>query len=187
MGRWSSVTIGPPKHELVIITSYIVNHTAIDPTKNKTAAYQQWQILSTINKKYHPRRQTIIDLLHFIHTLRTSGKEILLFMDSNENKNMNKVFINKLKQQCGLEEAMDVSQNTSTYRRGTSQIDYAMCSPGIRSFIRFISLQDYGTICTSDHKSFILDLDFNHWVGCSIEAAKEQRKRIISSINQKKS
>ena len=81
---------------------------------------------------------------------------------------------------------MDIPQNISTYRRGTSQIDYVMCSPRISSFIRFIHLQDYGTICTSDHKSFIMDLDFNQWVGCSIEAAKEQRKRIISSIQPKK-
>ena len=97
MGRWSSVTIGPPKHELVIITAYIVNHTAIDPTKNKTSVYQQWQILSKTNNKYHPRRKAIIDLISFIQSFRNSGKELILFMDSNENNHMNKVFINKLK------------------------------------------------------------------------------------------
>ena len=35
MGRWSSVTIGPPKHQLVVITAYIVNNTIIDSKKIK--------------------------------------------------------------------------------------------------------------------------------------------------------
>ena len=35
LGRWSSVTIGPPTHQLVIITAYIVNNTIIDPKKIK--------------------------------------------------------------------------------------------------------------------------------------------------------
>ena len=59
LGRWSSITIGPPNHQLVIITAYIVNHTTIDPSKDKTSAYQQWQLLSQRDEKLHPRIKAI--------------------------------------------------------------------------------------------------------------------------------
>ena len=41
MGRWNSITIGPLKHKITIITAYIVCNTQITPNNDKTAANQQ--------------------------------------------------------------------------------------------------------------------------------------------------
>ena len=44
LGRWNAMTLGPMGSKITIITAYIVGRTQIIPTKDKTAAYQQWQI-----------------------------------------------------------------------------------------------------------------------------------------------
>ena len=41
LGRWTSITIGPPTFEITIITAYIVCHTQITPNNDKTATHQQ--------------------------------------------------------------------------------------------------------------------------------------------------
>ena len=65
-GRWSTIIIGPPNHQIAIITAYIVCPTPITPLKHKTAAYQQWQIMSTNNVLGHPRKKAIKDLIDYI-------------------------------------------------------------------------------------------------------------------------
>lgn len=42
-GRWNTTIIGPPQHQIAIITAYIVCNTPIIPEKCHTAAYQQWE------------------------------------------------------------------------------------------------------------------------------------------------
>ena len=107
-------------------------------------------------------------------------------MDSNESKTLNKRLITTLKNNCGMQEATTLPSNTSTYRRGTSQLDYVLCSSTIQHYIRFICLQDYGTICSSDHKSYILDIDIKHWVCSNSDALKQDRTRQITSLSYKK-
>ena len=63
MGRWSLIEIGQKKHKICICNAYIVGNTEISSTKQYTAAYQQWQILSKQNNNKHPREQAINDLI----------------------------------------------------------------------------------------------------------------------------
>ena len=41
LGRWSTITIGPPNFKITIISAYIVFQTQITPSNDKTAANQQ--------------------------------------------------------------------------------------------------------------------------------------------------
>ena len=58
-GRWTTIVLGPPNHQVAIITAYIVCNTQIHPTKTKTAAYQQWLLMCANNFKGHPRKKAI--------------------------------------------------------------------------------------------------------------------------------
>ena len=107
-------------------------------------------------------------------------------MELNDNKNINKSLVNKIRQQCDLIETIDIPPNTTTYKCGTSQIDYAICSPRILTFIRFNPLHEFGTICTSNHRRFIIDLAFEKWVDTIIYIARHQRLRLMFSINPMK-
>ena len=73
LGRWTSITIGPPTFEITIITAYIVCHTQITPNNDKTAAHQQWKISSLSGKRITQSRKTAIkDLI--THVKKTSTK-----------------------------------------------------------------------------------------------------------------
>ena len=63
-GRWNTITLGPMEHKVTIIVAYIVCNTHIDPTKDKTAAYQQWQLMCNEpnSNGQHPRKRAISDL-----------------------------------------------------------------------------------------------------------------------------
>lgn len=56
------IDIGQKKIKMCTCTAYIVGNTEICPTKQYTAAYQQWQILSKQKNHNHPREQAIKDL-----------------------------------------------------------------------------------------------------------------------------
>ena len=58
-GRWATITIGPKSHQISIITAYIVCNTPICATKHKTAAYQQWTIMSKNNINGHPKKKEL--------------------------------------------------------------------------------------------------------------------------------
>lgn len=107
-------------------------------------------------------------------------------MDSNEHRAANKAFINKIVQNNGLLEAMKSNEKTTTYRRRTSQLDYIMCSPNLLPFIRYIQLQEFGTIFTSDHKSYIIDIALVDWLKCGKDKVPSLGMRVITSLSKTK-
>ena len=56
--RWINTKIGSPRMQIVIITAYMVCKTEITPLKDKTAAYQQWLLMSKHGITGHPQKIT---------------------------------------------------------------------------------------------------------------------------------
>ena len=85
LGRWSIIDLQHKNTKICICSAYIVGKTEICPTKNYTAAYQQWQILSKNNNHNHPRDQAIHDLATKLKQKITKEFEIILMLDANDN------------------------------------------------------------------------------------------------------
>ena len=81
------------------------------------------------------------------------------------------------------QEAIDLPPETTTYRRGTKQIDFVMCTPNIMPYIRHIELQEFGHICSSDHRGFIFDIDMKKWIK-HIRTLVNNPKRALNSKKQ---
>ena len=86
LGRWNTLTLGPMGSKITIITAYIVGRTPIVPTKDKTAAYQQWQIANKQQtQSQHPRDTACLDIKKKLSEETKKGHAIILMADFNES------------------------------------------------------------------------------------------------------
>ena len=181
-GRWCTIIIGPPQHNIAIVTAYIVCNTPITHNRHHTAAYQQWLLMSRKGIKGHPRDLAINDLITHLTTLRTQGKDIILLMDANSARDGNNSVINKIQEKSGLNE-IKVNQNIEipTYRYGTKQVDFVMATDNIAPYIAQGYIQEFGIICNSDHRSIIIDIHLDQFIKDSVDAINRHTPRLITS------
>ena len=116
---------------------------------------QKWNSWTSPKKSHH-------DLLRNIDREQSEGNLIILLIDANTSRHDKNGIVNQLKLQQGLIEAIETKHETPTYQRGTTQIDFILCSPQLRPFIRYNTIQPFGEICGSDHKIMIIDIDLPH-------------------------
>ena len=172
-GRWSTIIIGPIQHQIAIISAYIVCQTPISPLRHKTAAYQQWKLMSQNKENGHPRQKAVRDLIQYITTLKLRGHTILLILDANTSRNQQKGIIQQLKYTCALKEAIDTKNyKIPTLSKGKCQVDFIMCSTELHHHISFGAVQEFGEICGSDHRSLIIDISLKSYIKTSIQQQK---------------
>ena len=99
---------------------------------------------------------TIVDLQVFINSQRNKGTEIILSMDANETTNCKNSNIIKLCHICKLCGPIAMKHGTelesNTYSRGSSRIDFILCSKALLPFISNAAILPFGTIAFSDHR-----------------------------------
>ena len=124
-GRWITVKMGTSMNKIAIITSYIVGKREITPTKNKTAAYQQWLITSCNREPGHLREKSKKDLIRHVESLQEEGNHIIIALDANIKRTDKQGIIEKLKNQCQQEQLVHRTRKTPTHQEGIHQIDFS--------------------------------------------------------------
>ena len=124
-------------------------------------------------------------MVKYIIKLQQQGLDIILMIDANTTRDNKDVIIHKLVKTCQLIEAIETEHTSPTYARGNSQIDFILCSQHIHPYISFATIQQFGTICMSDHKSILIDINLNKYKNNSIYSQVTSYKRIISSKKQR--
>ena len=173
-------------HSIAIVTAYIVCTTPILPTKTKTAAYQQWKLMASSNSKGHPRQKSIKDLLEYISKLRQQGNSVILMCDANASQHKKNGVIQKLCDTCGLQVVNhSYDSNIPTHIYGKDQIDFFMCSQDLTQYVSSLTIQEFGTICDSDHRSLMLDISLKFFLSGSLQRSISSNERIITTKKPK--
>ena len=106
---------------------------------------------------------TIIDLQFFINSQRNLGTEIILNMDVNETANWKISTIIKLCRICKLCDPIAMKHGTATepntYSRGSSRIDFILCTKALLPFISYIGILPFGMFAFSDHRGLFIDIN----------------------------
>ena len=126
------------------------------------------------------QKKAIQDIVKYIIRLQQQGLDIILIIYANTTRENKDGIIYKLINTCQLIETIEKENTSSTYARGNSQIDFILCSQHIHPYISFATIQQFGTICMSDHKSILIDIDLNKYKHNSIYFQAASYKRIIS-------
>ena len=185
MGRWNSITIGPLKHKITIITAYIVCQTPITPTKTNTAAYQQWQLISlekNQKQNQHPRHRAILDLIRYIKKITSQGHDIIFMADINEPITRP----NGIAETIAMEFDMTpisfhpAGKTIPTYKRGSEQIDTIMVSDNLLQHVRQKNMLAYDSVCLSDHRAMYIDINIKKYIRMNIKINKHIPRGITS-------
>ena len=67
-----------------------------------------------------------------------------------------------------------------TFRHGQYQVDYILCSNHLAPHITHSSIQEFGEICSSDHRSLLLDIKLNDYIQQSINLPNAHIERLIT-------
>lgn len=169
MGRWTYVSLATKKSSFVtILTVYKPCRTTIEQAGPMTVFRQQWLHLRQqghINP--NPRDQFDSDLLQLITTLQDQQHRIIMAGDFNETFSSSVLL--QTFYSMGLRDAVSTRHPNlppfRTYNRGTQVIDYVLVSAELLPFITTSSYEPFNLHMTSDHRSIIVDLDKDLFLG----------------------
>lgn len=171
LGRWSYHTLaGKNQTKLTIISAYQVciqplrqgNHIA-----TKTASAQQIRMLRDKNVNLQPRQAFLSDLSTLLTLLRHQNHEILLAGDFNETLEPSHG-MSQLCEQFHLIDLMYKLTNKddfNTYLRGSSRIDYILCTESIASSALAGCYEPFQFRVKGDHRNMVVDFDVQQLFG----------------------
>jgi hypothetical protein len=187
LGRWSYIILrGKSDSTICIITAYRV--CKVKYTGPKTAYQQQKRQLSSIFRDQNkmpiidPHKQFIVDLQSWIASLQSTGTQIILCLDNNEELLPNKgklitlPFSEKplihpthdgtletLARSTGLIDVLrhhhPSSQYPPTYNRGKKRIDLILASASLLPAIVRSGILPYNSVFQGDHRPCYIDLN----------------------------
>ena len=192
-GRWAWTQLAAQGHRVLIISCYQVcvgtaTHNRTTTAKpNRTAATQQQTmftrkgILGTT-----PRREFIKDLTEFIsHMCPTNrGDKIVLVGDFNETMESPNSGIRTVAEEFGLVDILATRvghTSFNTYNRGTTRIDFALCSPEVVAAVTKGGYEPFGYRPKGDHRPFYLDFNTISLFGNPTHQLASPSSRHISS------
>ena len=132
----------------------------------------------------HPREKSIKDLIRHVESLQEEGNHIIIALDINTKHTDKHGIIEKLKHKCQLEELVHTTCKIPKHQEGTHQIDFALESIMIKSFISYSTIQEYGEVCGSDHRSTIIDVKLKQMNYQQREHALDQPQKITTKLRE---
>ena len=161
MGRWTYVTFATKRSNLIfVINIYKPCKASIHKAGPMTVYRQQWTTLRQQGiQTPDPREQFDKDLLVLLHSIQEQQHQIILIGDFNEPKSKSKL-LEKL-YSMGLRDMVSDRHrnlpNFRTYFRGTTAIDYGLCSMSLLPHITLSTYEPFSTTTHSDHRGIIID------------------------------
>jgi len=167
MGRWSFMTLkGRNSMEIVFITTYRVSQVSMPQHSDCTTYHQEHMMLS---KKGHPspnpRAQFIADMIQFIQSHQSKGREILLMIDANEAVGDSSQGIDSVMCACALYNIMQAThpeiELPVTYNRGTKTIDHMLGSQHCLNSTKRARIWPFYNDIQADHRAWTLYIDMD--------------------------
>ena len=122
MGRWTNFTIlGKYLRQTSVFNVYRVCNTSIRATECTTIVKQQWLLIQWTNRKQHPHKAIIDDLIVEIKKKQENRHEIIVTMDDNEDFTSSKGGIEKIWRECKLHDVFSNVSKTSHYQTQISK------------------------------------------------------------------
>lgn len=163
MGRWCGIKLRlKGDRYLYIVTAYRVcnQHSAsIGPE----TAYRQQEFMLAIDglEKPDPRKQFITDLTSSIKKWQSSGDEVLLSMDINEQLGDSAQGLTYLMRECKLIDLFHhhhgVYPDFETFDLGSKRLDYIVGSSSLLPFVSRCGYLAFYHGISSDHRGLFID------------------------------
>jgi Endonuclease/Exonuclease/phosphatase family len=156
LGRWTWQSLTAKTGKVVVVCCYQVCTASTSSTRISSAsAYsQQASILRQRGvERPNPRAQFIQDLRAFLTKHVLSNDRVIIVGDFNESLEEGGPLFN-LQEDFDLCDAMDACVGHSsfnTYARGSSRIDFVLCSPDVLPVIRNGGYESFGHLVKGDH------------------------------------
>ena len=180
MGRWSTLRIQIKGTVLSVITVYRVCKTPVTLESN-TAYSQQWREWKTkTDKKVDPRERTLQDLKKYVKEEIEKKREVVVLIDANESIDSRTEEMNQFIHECGLVDThliKDPYDEVETYARGKEKIDFVLVTPRVQQCITYSHIAPYNETIISDHRAFIVDIDYKLMEALRTNILAETRKK----------
>jgi exonuclease III len=165
LGRWTWQSLTAKTGKVVVVCCYQVCATSTSSTRISSAsAYSQQASIVRQRGVEHPNpcAQFIHDLRVFLTKHVLPNDRVIIAGDFNESLDEEEGPIFDLQEEFNLCNAMDACvghTSFNTYARGSSRIDFVLCSPDVLPAIRNGGYESFGHRVKGDHRPLYLDLD----------------------------
>ena len=129
----------------------------------------------------------IQDLIIFTNELISYTHEVILLVDTNEAFISSERGLTKLTRKTNLTDPIFNKHGshfeTNTYKRGSSQIDYAFCTPHFEKIIIKRGITPFDLFTSSNHRGLYLDIKCLSYLKDSSTTPPTPESRFLISFN----
>ena len=191
LGRWSYVRLnGKNGRRVTIVTVYQVCKQSVTTAGAKTAYMQQWNLLRRAGQDDpNPRKSFCNDLDAFLTPLQAAGDELLVMGDLNEQLGDSTSGMNAVFAKFGLVDSTSyhhsIEGEVATYSRSSNRLDCILCTHSMAPSIWRCGVLPFNFVISSDHRSAIIDVDIDEFLGGDPSALMSTALRGIRSQSPK--
>ena len=152
---------------LTIVTGYRCNDATVSNTGNTTAWTQQYVLsLERGVKKPNPYVDFLVDLKKWLKPRITSGEEVLLFIDANEEwgqRSKITIFCEELGLNNLAHRFLEEECHTRPFTKKT--IDFAIGTDNLMDCVESFSMVPYNLEVLGDHRGIMVDVNLRKLLG----------------------
>lgn len=187
LGRWCAHTLlGKASQYLTVISLYKPCQQSFyesNHIRTLTIHTQQTSILRSQNCSKNPCEAFDVDLSHFLQNLRKHHHKIIIALDFNST--MTQSTMQSLCSTFSPIDAIQVSTGIakfSTYARGNQVLDYVLMDADLQPLIVNGCYEPFQFWTRGDHRTSILDLNFDMLFGTTrYQLATPQQREFVST------
>ena len=140
-------------------------------------------------EEINTRQKMINNLSIFINFVQNETHQVLLLIDANKSIHSNSggitTLIDKTKLIDPITNMHGATDEPNTHKRGTTRIDFILCTMGISSFITRSGILSFDFITTTDHQVLYIDIQLKLYLQDPLHTINDMSYRLLSTSNPK--